>query len=129
MNAAKKVKEYLLELGCEIIHENPQEELFIVNQHELGIEHVVIDCEEPILIIEAILFPLELNNADTYRKLLQKNRDIVHGAFSLDDENRLIFRDTLQLENLDINEVEGSLSSLALLLGEYSEELLIMGRK
>jgi hypothetical protein len=37
---------------------------------------------------------------------------------------KVIFRDTLQLENLDQNELEGSLNSLSLLLSEYSTELI-----
>jgi len=57
--------------------------------------------------------------------LLQKNREIVHGAFSLDETGKkLLFRDTLQIENLDLNELEGSINSLKLLMAEYSEHLL-----
>jgi hypothetical protein len=57
--------------------------------------------------------------------LLQKNREIVHGAFVLDDTGkRLLFRDTLQLENLDLNEVEASINSLKLLMAEYAGEML-----
>jgi hypothetical protein len=56
---------------------------------------------------------------------LIKNRDIVHGAFVLDEEGkRVIFRDTLQVESLDLNELEGTLNSLSLLLSEYSDEII-----
>ena len=37
---------------------------------------------------------------------------------------KVIFRDSLQLENLDLNELEGSINSLSLLLSEYSEQIL-----
>ena len=37
---------------------------------------------------------------------------------------RVIFRDTLQIENLDLNELEGTLNSLSLLLSEYSEQII-----
>jgi hypothetical protein len=58
---------------------------------------------------------------------LKKNREIVHGAFVLDETGkRVLFRDTLQLENLDLNELEGTLNSLKLLIAEYSSELLDM---
>ena len=57
--------------------------------------------------------------------LLKKNRDIIHGAFVLDESGKkVIFRDTLQILNLDRNELEGSLNSLSLLLSEYSNELI-----
>ena len=53
------------------------------------------------------------------------NRDIIHGAFVLDDDgDKVIFRDTLQIENLDLNEIEASLNSLSLLLSEYSEQII-----
>ena len=56
---------------------------------------------------------------------MQKHRDIVHGAFVLDESGeKVIFRDTLQLENLDLNELEGTINSLSLLLSEYSEQIL-----
>ena len=60
-----------------------------------------------------------------YRRLLQLNRELVHGAFVLDEtETYIIFRDTLQLENLDRNELEGSIHALSLALSEYGAELL-----
>jgi hypothetical protein len=60
-----------------------------------------------------------------FKELLKKNRDIVHGAFVLNETgDKVIFRDTLQLESLDLNELEGSINSLSLLLSEYSEELI-----
>ena len=59
-----------------------------------------------------------------YKQLLQKNRDIIHGAFVLDNNNTVLYRDTLQIGNLDLNELEGSLKSLSLLLSEYSDKIL-----
>ena len=37
---------------------------------------------------------------------------------------RIFFRDTLQLANLDLNELEGSIRALSLALAEYGSELL-----
>ena len=86
-----------------------------------------MDCEYPILVIEQYIFSLANTTSENYRLLLQKNREIVHGAFVVDESGkRVLFRDTLQLENLDLNELEGSLNSLKLLIAEYSGELLSM---
>jgi hypothetical protein len=53
------------------------------------------------------------------------NRTLVHGAFVLNDEGtKIIFRDTLQLENLDKNELEGSINALSIALAEYAGELI-----
>ena len=47
------------------------------------------------------------------------------GAFVLDETaERIFYRDTLQLANLDLNELEGSVRALSLALAEYGDELL-----
>ncbi|MBI9035419.1 MAG: hypothetical protein JEZ03_13210, partial [Bacteroidales bacterium] len=105
--------------------EDRQEGLFIVEKDSDGIKNLIIDCEDPILVIELFLFEVNEVKADMYKELLIKNRDIVHGAFTLDETgHKVIFRDTLQLENIDLNELEGTLNSLALLLSEYSTDLI-----
>jgi hypothetical protein len=40
------------------------------------------------------------------------------------DGEYILFRDTLQLENLDRNELEASIHALSLALAEYGEEML-----
>ena len=121
----EKVKDYLLEMGFSIDQEIAKEELVVVNDEERGVNHLVIDCEDPILIMEQVILPLPNATAETYKRLLQINRTLVHGAFVLDDEGKtLLFRDTLQLQNLDHNELEGSIDSLSLALAEYGGELL-----
>jgi len=120
-----KVKEYLLDLGHSITKEDENDGLIVIDDEGLGIKNLVIGLADPILIMEQYI--LEIKNAPTsvYVQLLQKNRDVIHGAFVLDETGeKLIFRDTLQMENLDQNELEGSINSLTLLLSEYSEELI-----
>jgi len=46
------VKDYLLELSYDITAEDAEEQLFIINDEEEGIRNLVVDCEDPILIIE-----------------------------------------------------------------------------
>ncbi|HBH24009.1 MAG TPA: molecular chaperone Tir [Cytophagales bacterium] len=124
-NHFEKVKNYLLDLDYNIIHANEEDGVLWVENEEAGIYNLVIGCADPILIMEQFLFELSDTSAEVYKNLLIKNRDIIHGAFVLDETGkRVIFRDTLQLENLDQNELEGSLNSLALLLSEYMEELI-----
>jgi hypothetical protein len=56
---------------------------------------------------------------------LQINRTLIFGAFVLNEEgNTLVYRNTLALENLDLNELEGTLNALTLALAENGEELL-----
>lgn len=121
----EKVKEYLLEMGFTIDEEDAGEELVVVNDEERGVNHLVVDCEDPILILEQVILSLPSSTAETYKRLLQINRSLVHGAFVLDDSGKnLLFRDTLQLSNLDHNELEGSIDALSLALAEFGGELL-----
>lgn len=124
MDAFNKVKEYLLELEYTIVSEDLSEELFVVEKEEAGISQLIVDCEEPILIVEYPLFEIKNDSAELYKELLAKNRDIIHGAFALAEGNTLVFRDTLQLENLDVNELDGTLESLEMLLAEYGDRII-----
>ncbi len=120
-----KVKDYLMELNYSIVKEDRENEVFVIESLEDGIQNVLIGIADPILIIEQYLFDLKANVGSVAKELLIKNRDIVHGAFVLDDEGvKVIFRDTLQVESLDLNELEGTLTSLSLLLSEYSDEII-----
>ncbi len=125
-----KVGEYLLDLGFTIVNQDLETEVYIVEKLDDGINNLFIGVADPILILEQYLFTMENDNPEVFKNLLMKNRDIIHGGFVLDDEgNKVIFRDTLQVENLDLNELEGTLNSLSLLLNEYSEELIRFSKK
>ncbi|MFT5822501.1 MAG: hypothetical protein ACI8ZM_003757 [Crocinitomix sp.] len=125
MSHFDKVRDYLLELDYSIVKEDRENEVFIIESLEDGIQNVLIGIADPILIIEQYLFDLTANVGEVAKALLIKNRDIVHGAFVLDEEGtKVIFRDTLQVESLDLNELEGTLTSLSLLLSEYTDEII-----
>ncbi len=77
-----------------------------------------------------ILFDISANNNSGLKFLLEANRNIIHGAFVLNETGeKVIFRDTLQIENLDLNELEASINSLSLLLSEYSNELIKISKQ
>ncbi|MBX2846459.1 MAG: YbjN domain-containing protein [Saprospiraceae bacterium] len=120
----KQVKEYAGQLGYTITYDNAQEGLLMVNDEKEGIAHLMLGVSFPMLIIEKFIGELSQPSLHVYQQLLQKNRDIVHGAFVLDETGkRILFRDTLQLENLDLNELESAIGSLGLLLSEYGTTL------
>ena len=125
MSDFDKIKNFIMDMGFSISHEDTKEELIVIDDDERGIKNLVIDCESPILILEQVVIPMPQNAADSYRRILQINRTLVHGAFVLDEEGTtLLFRDTLQTENLDRNELEGSIDALSLALAEYASELV-----
>jgi len=129
MSDFEKVKNFILDMGFAISHEDPKEELVVIDDDDRGIKNFVIDCEAPILILEQVIIPMPEGSSEFCKRLLQINRTLVHGAFVLDEEGTtLLFRDTLQLENLDRNELEGSIDALSLALAEYADELVTFAR-
>ena len=125
----EKVKDFLLDMGFVMSHEEPHEELVVIDDEDRGIKNLVIDCEAPILILEQVIMSMPESSSDFCKRLLQINRTLVHGAFVLDEEGTtLLFRDTLQLENLDRNELEGSIDALSLAMAEYGGELVSFAR-
>ncbi len=125
MSKYEMVKSYLLDMNMKISYEDEGEELVVVQDPDDGINNLVIDCEDPIVVLEQRIMPVPDDTDTFFKRLLQMNRSMVHGAFVLDDEAKyVIFRDTLQLENLDHNELEASVQALSLALAENGNELL-----
>lgn len=124
-NYFSRIKDYLLELEYNILSEDKAEELVIVENQNAGITNLIIDCEEPILIVELYLFDLNKEDVNIYKEFLKMNREIIHGAIALDDTGtKVLFRDTLQIENLDLNELQGTLNSLEVFLSENANKLV-----
>jgi hypothetical protein len=121
-----RIRELALDLGLAIEQEIADEEILIVNDPDRGISQMVIDCEETILVIEQLIFEVDsTKNYDIYRRLLEINRELVFGAFVIDETgNRVLYRNTLALENLDANELESTINALGLGLAEYGQEIL-----
>ena len=121
-----RIRELALDLGLAIEQEIADEEILIVNDPDRGICQLVIDCEETILVIEQLIFEVDsTKNYDIYRRLLEINRELVFGAFVIDETgNRVLYRNTLALENLDANELESTINALGLGLAEYGQEIL-----
>ncbi|MCF6365523.1 MAG: YbjN domain-containing protein [Bacteroidales bacterium] len=125
MSSYAKVKEYLNELNYSIIGENESEGFLLIDKEDEGIKNMAIVVDDPILIMEQIIFKVKGDDVNMYKALLQKNQDILHGAFALNEAgSSIIFRDTLQVENLDLNELAGSLNSLSLLMSEYADQII-----
>ncbi len=125
----EKVKGYLNELGFSISMENVADEIVVIDDEEKGIKSLIIDCEDPILILEQAIMEVPKEAEKFFKRLLQLNRTLVHGAFVLDETGKkVLFRDTLELENIDLNELEGSINALSLALAENANELILFNK-
>jgi len=127
MSYFENVKELILALEYDIVRQEIETGILIINKESRGICEMILDCEDDVLVMEQIIFPVKEDNPEHYKKLLQMNRSLVHGAFVLtnsEDSSIITFRDTLQLENLDKNELEASLNALTFALVENIDDLL-----
>ena len=124
MTNFEKVKHHLLDLGFEITHEDTAESILVIQNEGKGICNMILDCEGDVLIVEQHILDLKNQTESIYKRLLQINRNMIHGAFVLDESGqKVLFRDTLALENLDRNEVDSTFSALTIALVEHEEEL------
>jgi hypothetical protein len=121
----QKIESFISKLGYSVSYRNEKEGIFMIEREQDGIKNLIIGVAPPILIMEQYIFTLNCDEPNVLKSLLQKNRDIIHGAFALDEEGKkVIFRYTVQIDNLGINEFEGALNSLGLLLSEYYEQII-----
>ena len=122
----EQVKEFVLELGLAIDQEIPEDEIVIVNDQERGIQNLVIDCEDDVLVMEQLIMEAgHIAKPEIFKRILQMNRELVYGAFVLNEEgDTLIYRNTLALENLDLHELDSTINALSLGLAENGAELL-----
>ena len=126
----KKIESFISKLEYSVSYQDEKTGIFLIEREQDGIKNLIIGVAPPILIMEQYIFTIKNDNAEVLKSLLQKNRDIIHGAFALDEEGRkVIFRYTLQIENMDINEFEGAVNSLSLLLSEYYEQIIEFSKK
>ncbi|MCK5642694.1 MAG: YbjN domain-containing protein, partial [Gammaproteobacteria bacterium] len=111
-NKFELVKAYLHEMDMPIVNEDTEQKLVVVEDEEKGIKNLILDCVEPIVVLEQVIMKVPSKPGDFFKRLLQMNRNLVHGAFVIDENAEVIlFRDTLQLENLDRNELEASIQA------------------
>jgi len=130
MSNFEKIKGYLLELEHDVTEEHTEENLLVINDENKGLCNMMLDCEGDVLVVEQHIFDITNNDPNIYKRLLQINRELVHGAFALDEEGkRVLYRDTLEADNLDLNELEASLSALAIALVEHADEFLAFAGK
>ncbi len=119
-----KIKNYLLDLEYTIVKEDKENGIFVIEKEEDFIKNMIIALDESTVIIEQPLFKLNSDSPEILKKLLRKNRDMISGALALDESDNVLYRDTLQVENLDLNELATSIESLTILLSESGDEFL-----
>ena len=101
--------------SCNFPFEEISENLWRVESPEDRVKNIMVQLIEPLIIITIRLFKVPPKAPVAfYRKLLELNAiDIIHGAYAIDGDGFITLVDTLELENLDPNELKASIQSIA----------------
>lgn len=125
MNYFSKIENFIQNINYTISYKDEKDGVFMIENLLDGVQNLIVGIAPPVIIFELYLFTITNDNLDMLKALLMKNRDIIHGAFAItEDGNKVIYRYTLQIVNLDQNEFEATLNSLSLLMSEYSAQLI-----
>ncbi|MDH0659009.1 MULTISPECIES: molecular chaperone Tir [Empedobacter] len=125
MNYFSKIENFIQNINYTITYKDEKEGVFMIENLLDGVQNLIVGIAPPVIIFELYLFTITNDNLEMLKALLMKNRDIIHGAFAItEDGNKVIYRYTLQVANLDQNEFEATLNSLSLLMSEYSAQLI-----
>lgn len=125
MDYINRIEQFAKTCGCTITYRNDETGILKIENTPDGIHNLILGVAPPVLIIEQFLFSFKSDSVDMFKQLLQKNRDMIHGAFVInEDGDKVLFRYTMQLENIDFNEFESALNSLGLMLSEYYHQII-----
>jgi len=123
MRSRDDIESYLAR--AEVPYEEVGEDgMWLVHDSSLG-ENIAIQAAGPLLLFRVKVLELrEVNNkAALYEELLTLNTsDLVHGAYGISD-GAVVLTCTLQIENLDYNELQGVLDDFSLALANHYEKL------
>jgi hypothetical protein len=125
MNHFETIENFAVRLNCRIVYKNEKNGILKIDNQPDGIHNLILGIAPPILIMEQFLFSFREDNLSMFKKLLQKNRDTIHGGFVVNEEgDKVLFRYTMQLATIDFIEFESALNSLGLLVSEFSQEII-----
>lgn len=122
MRTIEDVERYLLELDTP--YEVLDEGIYRLIDDLPEIDDIIVLVTPPLVIFSVRLMKVPSKNREGfYQKLLELNASsLVAGAYGIDGDD-VILTDTLQLENLDFNEFQASIESLALAIHDHFDML------
>lgn len=118
-----RIESYIIELGLPF--EQVKDGLWLIHDEIDYIDNIVVYHTAPVLTFRVKLIdtPEEMVQPVLFRRLLELNAtSMIAGAFGLEDESVVIV-DTVQSPNLDKNEFQAAIDSIALAVREHYQEL------
>lgn len=118
MSANGKVEGYMINLG--LTFEEIDENSWIINDVENGLEQVAVVSADPLLLVRVNVMDTPASRREEfYEKLLTLNAsDLVHGAYAL-EEGKVMLVASLVLETLDLEEFQATLDAIGLALAQH----------
>jgi hypothetical protein len=129
MVSAQDVEGYLIKMG--LTYEEIGKNTWMIHDEEDAVENLVVTLNDPIVVFSVKLLdiPDGCDRLRLYEELLRLNaREMLHGAYGLEG-NSVVATDTLQGENLDLNEFQASVDSLQLCINSHYKRLLPLVKK
>ncbi len=125
MNHFETIEDFALRLNCKILYKNEQHGILKIENEPDGIHNLILGHCAAHPYYGTVSLLLKKTISTCLKSCLQKNRDTIHGAFVINEEgDRVLFRYTMQLQNIDFNEFESALNSLGLLMSEFSQQII-----
>ena len=109
---------------CGFPFEQVSDGVWKVESTDNNVDNIIMSYEDPILLLRVNLMKVpEAGREAFYERLLTLNAtEIPHGAFGIENDIVVVI-DTLQVENLDRNELQASLDSIGFTVAQYYSEL------
>jgi len=118
MRTKDDVEQYLIDLDT--AYQSIGDGIYRLIDDMDDVDDILVLVTEPLVVFSARLMKVPTNNREAFfQKLLELNGTaLVAGAYGIDGDE-IVITDTLQLENLDFNEFQASVESLAMAIHEH----------
>jgi hypothetical protein len=123
MRSNEEIEAFLLQLSSDF--QTVGEGMWLIHDQYDHLENLVIYNDAPVVTFRCKLMDLPTGprRAEFCEKLLRLNAtEMVAGAYGIEDESVVIV-DSLQSENLDLNELQASIDGLSLAISVHYSEL------
>jgi hypothetical protein len=118
-----QIEAYLIE--TELPYEQVKEGFWIIHDDHDEVDNIVVVHTPPVITFRVKLMeaPEDADRLELYEYLLKLNAtSMIAGAYGLEDD-AVVIVDSLQSENLDLNEFTASIDAIAFAVREHYEEL------
>src|SRR5690349_16887984 len=122
MGSRDKIERYLVKLS--LTFQEAGAGTWVVRDAQRGLENLVIILSEPLVILRINVMDVPSSGKEKlFEELLRLNAtDLVHGAYAVDGKT-VILIDTLEAEEMDIEEFEASIDAIGLALAQHYRSL------